>query len=1005
MASMKEYRDEQLEKIKRLQEKGINLYPAKSNRDIEISAIVDDFDNFIDKKVTVAGRMISFRQHGKLSFLDVQDGRNKIQIIIRSDDINSDYEKGFLGYKDIALLTRGDFVEISGTVALSKTNQQSINADNVIILTKVLRPLPDKLDDKETRLRRRYLDLSLNQEVRERFIRRSKFWQATRQFLLDEGFIEINVPVLEHTTGGADANPFVTHMDALDQDFYLRISHELPLKRLLGGGYEKVFDIGPRFRNENYSDEHLPEHVAMESYAAYQDYEDGMEMYERMIKYVTKETWGKLKFENVNGFEVDLDQPWPRIKYADIMREKFGVDVFNPNLDELKKILKYNGVELDGELNISRALDNVWKLIRRTSAGPFWMIHEPVEISPLAKIEPSDPRVTQRFHPVIGGSELGNGFSELNDPQDQLARFLEQQQMREAGDAEAMMLDIDFVEMLEYGMPPACGWGNSERNFWFFEGVSAREGVIFPNLRMDVDETTKKIYPDVNFEDKSKKETEPKVNENLIKSAPITDGIDFSIDAKIFDNYPDAAVGYLVTELPSEVNIIDKDYIDDALTALNDRGITADNLSTQVEVSCWREAFRDFGVKPSKYLSSVEALAKRALKGNPAKISPFIDVYNGASIKNLVPMGALDLDFVSGNIELRYGRDGESAELLGMDESVKVNTNQVIYSDDLQVLTWLWNHRDAKKTAVSPKSKRVVYFADSLIGEDLALTAISELEEDITQLGAKVIHRGVLSNKQNSLNNDLPESAIAHGTKKLYLEDWGKLNFEAEAISFEKDQEGNSVLVLDQTAFYPGGGGQPFDLGEITWEGGSLNLTEISRDGDGIVRHIGILEGSEPKNGTKINANINRARRELNNRLHCAGHLLDYGVKQVGLDWKSGKGSHFPGACYVRYDGNVDPEKYEEFRTKIETAINNYIQKGGKVDCKIVPSTQANKFSDYIPQTVLDSYQNVNLACYPDDFNICCGGTHVQDISEIGKVKITKIKKKDGKISLSYEIE
>jgi lysyl-tRNA synthetase class 2 len=237
----------------------------------------------------------------------------------------------------------------------------------------------------------------------------------------------------------------------------------------------------------------------MESYAAYQDYEQGMDLYERMIKYVAKETWGKLKFDNVNGFEVNLDQPWPRVHYADIMKEKFRVDVFKPNLDELKKILKDNGVELDGDININRALDNVWKLIRRKSAGPFWLIHEPVEISPLAKSDPEDSRVTQRFHPVIGGSELGNGFSELNDPQDQLVRFLEQQNLRDAGDDEAMMLDIDFVEMLEYGMPPACGWGNSERNFWFFEGVSAREGVIFPNLRMDIDETTKKIYPQVKF--------------------------------------------------------------------------------------------------------------------------------------------------------------------------------------------------------------------------------------------------------------------------------------------------------------------------------------------------------------------------------------------------------------------------------------------------------------------------------------------------------------------------
>ena len=508
MANLKELRDERLRKLDEIKKLGINAYPADSNRTNRVNEITSDFEGFENKAVTVAGRIVGIRKFGKLAFIVLKDGSGEMQLFLQKDVVQkTDASLGTMGMEHINLLDVGDFVEASGNVIKSKTDEISVAVTTMRLLTKSLRPMPDKqqgFTDKEQRLRRRYVDLNVNEEVRQRFIRRSKFWQATRQFLLDEGFIEINVPVLEHTTGGADANPFVTHMDALDQDFYLRISHELPLKRLIGGGYEKVFDIGPRFRNENYSDEHLPEHIAMESYAAYQDYEDGMEFYERMIKYVTKETWGTLQFTDVNGFEINLDHAWPKIKYADIMKEKFDVDVFNPDFDQLKKILKDNGVELDGDININRALDNVWKLIRRVSAGPYWMINEPVSISPLSKVEPSDPRVTQRFHPVIAGSELGNGFSELNDPQDQLERFLEQQELREAGDDEAMMLDIDFVEMLEYGMPPACGWGNSERNFWFFEGVTAREGVIFPNLRSEADEVTKKIYSNVSFEDKNR---------------------------------------------------------------------------------------------------------------------------------------------------------------------------------------------------------------------------------------------------------------------------------------------------------------------------------------------------------------------------------------------------------------------------------------------------------------------------------------------------------------------
>ena len=273
-------------------------------------------------------------------------------------------------------------------------------------------------------------------------------------------------------------------MNALDEDFYLRISHELPLKRLLGGGFEKVYDIGPRFRNEGIDDEHLPEHIAFESYAAYENYEDGMKLYEEMIKYVARETWGTLKF-HVSGFDINLDCEWPRYKYADLLRDRYGVDVFNPDREQLVRILKENGVETNYEATTPHLIDHVWKLIRKTSAGPYWVIEEPLSLSPLAKKSAENPLVTERFHPVIAGTEMGNGFSELNDPLDQLERFREQQAARDAGDDEAQMLDMDFVEMLEYGMPPACGWGNSERNFWLLEGVPGREAVPFPTMKSE----------------------------------------------------------------------------------------------------------------------------------------------------------------------------------------------------------------------------------------------------------------------------------------------------------------------------------------------------------------------------------------------------------------------------------------------------------------------------------------------------------------------------------------
>jgi lysyl-tRNA synthetase class 2 len=407
-----------------------------------------------------------------------------------------------LGMKELPLLDTGDIIEATGTVIKTKTGEISVGVVSLRLLTKSLRPMPTELTNKEERLRRRYVDMNVNQEVRERFVRRSKFWQATRQFLLNEDFLEINIPVLETTAGGADANPFVTHMDALDQDFYLRISHELPLKRLLVAGYEKVFDIGARFRNENYSDEHLPEHVAMEWYWAYADWEKGMELTERMVRFVADAAWGTRKFTLADGHEVDFgedDQHFPRISFVDVLRDEFGIDVFNSSMEDIQAKLKEHHLEVEKQDNRNRSLDKLWKKHRKSLTGPAFLVDMPTFMQPLAKVQAGNPELTEQFNLVFGGSEMCKAFSELNDPVDQLNRFTEQQAMRDAGDDEAQMLDIDYVEALEYAMPPACGFGWSERVFWVLEGVSAREGVPFPQLRSELDGTTKEIYSDLNL--------------------------------------------------------------------------------------------------------------------------------------------------------------------------------------------------------------------------------------------------------------------------------------------------------------------------------------------------------------------------------------------------------------------------------------------------------------------------------------------------------------------------
>ena len=497
MATLQDYRDERLRKLEELKNLGINPYPADSHRTHMAGDVVARFGELEGQTATIAGRVTGIRKFGKLAFIVLKDASGSIQLFLHAPDVAAlDAANGVVGMSELPLLDTGDFVEATGQVIKTKTGEISLGVKTLRLLTKSLRPTPTELTSKEERLRRRYLDMSVNEEVRQRFIRRTKFWQATRDYLNEHGFLEVNIPVLEHTTGGADANPFVTHMDALDQDFYLRISHELPLKRLLGAGYEKVYDIGPRFRNENYSDEHLPEHVAMEWYWGYANWQDGMKFMEDMYKRVLEQTFGTLQFK-LGRFDVDMSGEWEVWDYATIIKERYGIDVYESSLDEVKKALKDNGLEVEQTENRARGIDKLWKNIRKDVAGPVWLINTPKFISPLAKSNPDDDRVVQRFQPVIAGSELGNGFSELNDPIDQLNRFTEQQAMREAGDDEAMMLDIDYVEMLEYGMPPACGWGYSERVFWIFEGVTAREGVPFPQLRTEYDATTKAIYPDI----------------------------------------------------------------------------------------------------------------------------------------------------------------------------------------------------------------------------------------------------------------------------------------------------------------------------------------------------------------------------------------------------------------------------------------------------------------------------------------------------------------------------
>lgn len=496
-------RELRVQKLTKLRELGFEPFPAASERSHTAAEILADFEMLASSgaTVSVAGRIRHIRNFGQLIFCDLKDQSGHIQLMVDASVIpeanTADSSLDFSLIEDF--VDPGDFVGATGTLVTSKSGERSVLVTALHMYAKSIRPLPHRFTDPGDKVRRRYLDIAVNQEVQDRYERRARFWDAHRRFFAEREFLEMNIPVLEHTTGGADANPFVTHMATIDTEFYLRISQELYLKRLIGAGYERVYEIGPRFRNEGMSDEHLPEHIAMEVYWAYADYRDGMNLVRDLFRYVAQEVWGTQRF-TIRGFEVDLSADWEIIEFASIIAERYDIDVFDTSLEQITSCLNQNGIDFDQDtINTNRGIDLLWKAIRKTIGGPAFMVHEPTFLSPLAKVC-EDDKITQRFHPLIGGSELGNGYSELNDPIEQLNRFTEQQAMRDSGDDEAQMLDIDFIEMLEYGMPPTSGYGHSERNFWFLEGVSAREGVPFPSTKHFVNPVNRQIYPNIELE-------------------------------------------------------------------------------------------------------------------------------------------------------------------------------------------------------------------------------------------------------------------------------------------------------------------------------------------------------------------------------------------------------------------------------------------------------------------------------------------------------------------------
>ncbi|MDB5259584.1 MAG: lysS [Candidatus Taylorbacteria bacterium] len=486
MASLEELRATRIEKLELLKKAGMNPFPAKVPR---TTCLADAKANFAEGKAySVVGRVMAIRGQGAIIFIVLDDGKAKFQAVFKKDAFEAagtaDFFELFTKAIDI-----GDFISVTGTFFTTQRGEQSILVTSWVIAAKALLPLPEKwhgITDSDERYRKRYLDFVMNPELRDVFYKKAKFWEVTRRVMNQHGFLEVETPTLEVTTGGAEAAPFKTHHNDFDLPVYMRISiGELWQKRLMAGGFQKTFEIGRAYRNEGSSPDHLQEFTNMEFYWAYADYKDGMELTQELYRTIATEVFGTTKFTS-RGHTFDLADEWKLINYVDEIKAQTGIDVIAASEDDMKKKLQELKVKYDGE-NKERLTDTLWKYCRKNISGPAFLVDHPLIVGPLAKPVIDEKGVAQpkvqMFQPLFAGSEVGRGYSELNDPIDQKARFDAQAKLLAAGDTEAMMPDYEFVEMLEHGMPPTCGFGFGERVFAILMDKPIREMQTFPLMR------------------------------------------------------------------------------------------------------------------------------------------------------------------------------------------------------------------------------------------------------------------------------------------------------------------------------------------------------------------------------------------------------------------------------------------------------------------------------------------------------------------------------------------
>jgi lysyl-tRNA synthetase class 2 len=800
-------RQERINKAEQLKKIGINPYPSKSNRTHYTSDVIDNFADLEEETVTVAGRMMSWREHGKIAFSDLQDSKGNVQTFIRSSEIaDTDIDKQTVGFAELGLLDVGDIIQVKGKVIKTKTGEISVLAQEVRILAKAIRPLPEKwkgIKDKETLFRQRYLDMIMNPQHKWRFEKTAKILFAIRRFLNDRGFLEIKTPIIQPIYGGTNANPFRTHVRALDVDYYLAVAHELYLKRLIVAGFENVYNIVGYFRNEGIDRSHNPEFSMLETMTAYQNYEYNMELTEELYGYIADNVFEKTTFK-IGGQDVDFGKPWQKLSMVEAVK-KYADEDFDKvkDLTDAHKILEKYSIE-DRPNSIGESLVKVFEeKVEEKLIQPTFIYGHPVEISPLAKTMDSDSRYVERFEIFIGGIEGGDNWTELNDPLELYERFKEQVERGRGGDDEAHPMDVEFLEAMEHGMPPTTGLGPGiERLAMMFTETDYIDDVIFfPMMKpAPITETQKQIYgEEYLIMDEKPEEGEVKFDLDKLPTVNLV-----TLTEEVKEKFDGIKFGYLVFEdvqvadSPPQLTNLKKQVTDLLRRSYENRN----EVKAEKNIAGFRELYKQFGADPNSNLNSAEALLQRIIsKKGIYNINNVVDTYNITSAELAIPMAAYDLDQIQGEISLSLAIDGDNITKIGDDEPTEIAAGELVYRDEEGVICMDYNYRDSERTKVRKETNRLIVFVDGhkYISQDEIRKAMAKIAFRLNKYaGANPVAAGYSWQEVQPISLDsnanvpgvLPTKEEAQALLEKYVsDDYQRLHARMVASGMEKYAE------------------------------------------------------------------------------------------------------------------------------------------------------------------------------------------------------------------------